>query len=84
MTFDATFWVAVSFIIFIGALVYFKIPQNINKLLSKMIIDIKLFNQYCNTLKHGCGKNRIEYIPIYTDQSLDSALTELLLKRKNY
>ena len=41
MTFDATFWVAVSFIIFIGALVYFKIPQNINKLLSKMIVDIK-------------------------------------------
>ena len=41
MTFDATFWVAVSFIIFLGALVYFKIPQNVNKLLSKMIIDIK-------------------------------------------
>ena len=41
MTFDATFWVAVSFIIFIGALFYFKIPQNINKLLSKMIVDIK-------------------------------------------
>ena len=41
MAFDATFWVAVSFIIFLGALVYFKIPQNVNKLLSKMIIDIK-------------------------------------------
>ena len=41
MTFDATFWVAVSFVIFIGALVYFKIPQNLNKLLSKMIVDIK-------------------------------------------
>ena len=41
MLFDATFWVAVSFFIFFGALVYFKIPQNINKLLSKMILDIK-------------------------------------------
>ena len=41
MTFDATFWVAVSFIIFLGALIYFKIPHNVNKLLSKMIIDIK-------------------------------------------
>ena len=41
MAFDATFWVAVSFFIFFGALVYFKIPQNINKLLSKMILDIK-------------------------------------------
>ena len=41
MSFDATFWVAVSFFIFFGALVYFKIPQNINNLLSKMIMDIK-------------------------------------------
>ena len=39
--FDATFWVAISFIIFFGALVYFKVPQNVNKLLSKMIVDIK-------------------------------------------
>tara|TARA_B100001996_G_scaffold27873_1_gene21362 strand:- start:146 stop:643 length:498 start_codon:yes stop_codon:yes gene_type:complete len=41
MAFDATFWVAVSFVIFFGALVYFKIPQKINELLSKMISDIK-------------------------------------------
>ena len=41
MVFDATFWVAVSFIIFFGVLVYFKVPQNVNKLLSKMILDIK-------------------------------------------
>ena len=41
MSFDATFWVAISFFIFIGLLVYFKIPQNINDLLIKMIGDIK-------------------------------------------
>tara|TARA_Y100001960_G_scaffold23844_1_gene21099 strand:- start:181 stop:678 length:498 start_codon:yes stop_codon:yes gene_type:complete len=41
MTFDATFWVAVSFVIFFGALVYFKIPKKINELLSNMITDIK-------------------------------------------
>ena len=41
MSFDATFWVAVSFFIFFGALIYFKIPQNINNLLTKMIVDIK-------------------------------------------
>jgi len=41
MQFDATFWVAVSFFIFFGALIYFKIPQNVNNLLSKMIVDIK-------------------------------------------
>ena len=41
MVIDATFWVAVSFVIFIGGLVYLKIPQKINNLLSKLIIDIK-------------------------------------------
>ena len=41
MAFDATFWVAVSFVIFFGALIYLKVPQNVNNLLSKMITDIK-------------------------------------------
>ena len=41
MTFDATFWVAVSFVIFFGALIYFKIPKKINELLGNMITDIK-------------------------------------------
>ena len=40
MAFDATFWVAVSFVIFFGALIYLKVPQNVNNLLSKMITDI--------------------------------------------
>ena len=41
MAFDATFWVAVSFVIFFGGLIYLKIPQKINELLIKMIVDIK-------------------------------------------
>ena len=41
MAFDATFWVAISFIIFFLVLVYFKIPQKVNELLDKMINDIK-------------------------------------------
>ena len=41
MTFDATFWVAVSFVIFFGALIYFKIPRKISDLLGNMITDIK-------------------------------------------
>ena len=41
MTFDATFWVAVSFFIFFGALIYLKIPGKINELLANMITDIK-------------------------------------------
>ena len=41
MEFDSTFWVAVSFVIFFGGLVYLKIPQKINEILSKLISDIK-------------------------------------------
>jgi|TARA_B100001540_G_scaffold267848_1_gene249595 F-type H+-transporting ATPase subunit b len=40
MELDSTFWVAVSFLLFIILLVYFKIPQKVNELLSKMIEDI--------------------------------------------
>ncbi|OUW74087.1 MAG: ATPase [Pelagibacteraceae bacterium TMED216] len=38
---DATFWVAVSFFIFIGLLVYFKIPLKIKKILDENILEIK-------------------------------------------
>ena len=41
MAIDATFWVAVSFVIFFGGLVYLKIPQKINELLNKLINEIK-------------------------------------------
>ena len=41
MAIDATFWVAISFLIFIGGLVYLKIPQKINEVLNKLILDIK-------------------------------------------
>ena len=41
MEIDATFWVAISFLIFIGGLVYLKIPHKINEVLNKLINDIK-------------------------------------------
>jgi F-type H+-transporting ATPase subunit b len=41
MAIDATFWVAVSFVIFFGALIYLKIPQKITEMLDKMIFEIK-------------------------------------------
>ena len=41
MAFDATFWVAVSFVIFCSGLIYLKIPQKISELLNKLILDIK-------------------------------------------
>ena len=41
MNIDATFWVAVSFFIFLGVLVYLKIPQKINNSLIEKINEIK-------------------------------------------
>ena len=41
MALDSTFWVAVSFFIFFGGLVYLKVPQKINEILNKLILDIK-------------------------------------------
>ena len=41
MTIDATFWVAVSFFIFFGGLVYLKVPQKVNNLLDEKIKLIK-------------------------------------------
>ena len=41
MTIDATFWVAISFFIFLGMLVYLKVPQKINNLLTDKINEMK-------------------------------------------
>ena len=41
MTLDATFWVAISFFLFFGGLIYLKVPQKINEVLNKLILDIK-------------------------------------------
>ena len=41
MVIDSTFWVAVSFVLFFGGLIYLKVPQKINEILNKLISDIK-------------------------------------------
>ena len=41
MALDSTFWVAVSFFLFFGGLIYLKVPQKINEILNKLILDIK-------------------------------------------
>ena len=41
MIIDATFWVAVSFFIFVGGLIYLKVPQKINNSLTDQINKIK-------------------------------------------
>ena len=39
-------------------------------------------NQFIDFYRQNCGKNRIDYIQISTNQPLDTALTEYLAKRK--
>tara|TARA_B100000686_G_scaffold120534_1_gene127545 strand:+ start:8472 stop:8969 length:498 start_codon:yes stop_codon:yes gene_type:complete len=41
MIIDATFWVAISFLIFVGILFYFKVPQKIDQSLNESIKKIK-------------------------------------------
>ena len=41
MAIDATFWVAISFFIFLGVLIYLKIPQKINISLTSQINEMK-------------------------------------------
>ena len=41
MTIDATFWVAIAFFIFLGILVYLKVPQKINSSLINNINEMK-------------------------------------------
>ena len=41
MNIDATFWVAISFFIFFGVLIYLKIPNKINDSLTNKINEIK-------------------------------------------
>ena len=41
MTLDATFWVTISFFIFLGIIIYYKIPQKIKDILNQNILSIK-------------------------------------------
>ena len=41
MTIDATFWVMISFFLFVGLLIYFQIPQKIKVTLEENISNIK-------------------------------------------
>ena len=51
MTIDATFWVMVSFFLFVGLLIYFQIPQKITRILEDSISSIKNQIDDANKLK---------------------------------
>ena len=61
MIIDASFWVAVSFLIFLGVLIYFKIPQKIKDVLEENISKIKNQINEAENLKEEAKDILIEH-----------------------
>jgi len=82
MTIDATFWVAISFFIFCGILIYLKIPQKINNLLIEKIDEIKKELNNAEKLKDEAQKllsnyeNKIDKSKKVTKKIIDAAKKE--------
>ena len=61
MIIDATFWVSVSFFIFLGVLIYFKIPQKVTTILNNSINAIKTEVDNAELLKEESKNILSEY-----------------------
>ena len=61
MILDATFWVTVSFFIFLGILIYFKIPQKVKDTLEQNIFNIKNQISEAEKLKEDAKNVLIEH-----------------------
>ena len=61
MTIDATFWIAISFFIFFGVLVYLKVPQKINNFLIEKINEIEKELEEAEKLKEEAKKLLSDY-----------------------
>ena len=78
MSFDATFWVAVSFVIFVGVLFYFKVPQKIFTTLDENINKIKKDIEEAEKLKEEAKNVLSDY-----ESKLDKSKVEIDLMIKN-
>ena len=61
MIIDATFWVAISFLIFVILLVYFKIPSKVKNILDENINQIKRQVEESEKLKEEAKRQLAEY-----------------------
>ena len=82
MIIDATFWVAVSFFIFLGLLVYLKVPQKINNSLIGQINEIKKELSEAEKLKIE-AKNLLSNYENKIDKSKKETLEIINLAKKN-
>ena len=82
MTIDATFWVAISFFIFFGVLIYLKVPQKINNFLTNKINEIQKELKESEKLKEEAKnlfadyENKIDKSKKETKEIIDSAKKE--------
>ena len=74
MTIDATFWVMISFFIFIGLLIYFKIPQKIKTSLDENISNIKSEIDEADKLKEDAKNILTEH-----EKKISNSKTEVKL-----
>ena len=72
MTIDATFWVMISFFLFVGLLIYFQIPQKIKIALEENILNIKSQIDEANKLKEDAKNILTEH-----EKKISNSKTEI-------
>jgi F-type H+-transporting ATPase subunit b len=72
MTIDATFWVMISFFLFVGLLIYFQIPQKIRTSLDENILNIKNQIDEANKLKEDAKNILTEH-----EKKISNSKTEM-------
>ena len=82
MNIDATFWVAISFFIFIAGLIYLKIPQKVNNSLIDQISKIKNELEEAKKLKVE-AKNLLSDYENKIDKSKKETQNIINLAKKN-
>ena len=82
MTIDATFWVAISFFIFFGVLIYLKIPQKINITMTNQINEIKKELDNAEKLKEE-AKNLLSDYENNIDKSIKESKEIIDIAKKN-
>ena len=83
MTLDATFWVAISFIIFLCGLVYLKVPQLINKNLNQKINDMQKELDEAEKLREESKNLLNEYENKLNESALEVKNTINLAKKES-
>ena len=81
MSIDPTFWVAVSFVIFIAALIYLKIPQKVNIALDHKINETKKELEEAEKLKDE-AKNLLSDYESKLSQANEEATAIINLSKK--